>query len=52
MLIKGYEDVVKVTAQQRLIEQYAKLNKTENTTKPVEGIKKCQTKKTITRKKK
>jgi hypothetical protein len=50
MLVKGYEEVMKETPQQRLAREYAErtknLNKIE-TTKPVEGTKKCQTKKTI-----
>lgn len=46
MLIKGYEDVVETTAQQRLLSMYAERNKTENTIKPVEG-KKCQPKKSM-----
>ncbi len=53
MLVKGYEETMAVTPQQRLAAEYAKRNtiKTE-INKPMEGDK-CQTKKkTTTRKKK
>ncbi len=55
MLVKGYEEVMKETPQQRLAMEYAERNKNLNKTetiKPVEGTKKCQTKKTTKAKKK
>ena len=51
MLVKGYEEVMKETPQQRLAKEYAKRQK-QKSIKPVEGKEKCQKKTTTTRKKK
>jgi hypothetical protein len=45
MLVKGYEDVMRVTPQERLRKMYAEQENKTETIKPVEGNK-CQTKKT------
>ena len=46
MLVKGYEEVMKETPQERLAKQYAEQQKKTETIKPVEG-KKCQPKKSM-----
>jgi hypothetical protein len=45
MLVKGYEEVMKETPQERLRKMYTKQENKIETIKPVEGNK-CQTKKT------
>ena len=53
MLVKGYEEVMKETPQQRLAKEYAKREELkQKSIKPVEGKEKCQKKTTTTRKKK